>query len=343
MSWASQRERGSDLPLRAMVWLTLTLGWPVGRVLLWPITLYFMLSAAGARRASADYLRRVLGRRVGPVQVFRHLHTFAGVILDRVFFLTGRTARYTVDIEGLRHLEAVVAGGTGCVLLGSHLGSFEAMRTLAAHCPVGVKILMYRANSGALSRLLDRLNPSLAAGVIEIGRLNSMLRVREAVERREIVGMLADRAPAGQRSLRAPFLGQDAAFPAGPLALAATLGVPVVLCFGIRTGPRRYRVLVEHFADRVVLAPERRAADLTAWIGRYAARLAARCREYPYNWFNFYDFWDGGQDSAGSGGVAAEPVEAAGSAGADAAGDRAAGDGRRVAGGRAAGSGMAAR
>jgi predicted LPLAT superfamily acyltransferase len=92
--------------------------------------------------------------------------------------------------------------------------------------------------------------------------------------------------------LAVPFLGAPAAFPTGPLRLAAALGAPVVLCFGIRTGPRRYTVYFEHFADRVALDQGDRAAQTAIWLQRYTSRLEHYCRRYPFNWFNFYDFWN---------------------------------------------------
>ena len=31
-------------------------------------------------------------------------------------------------------------------------------------------------------------------------------------------------------------------------------------------------------------------------IGNYAAVLERHCQKYPYNWFNFYDFWKSARD-----------------------------------------------
>ena len=86
-----------------------------------------------------------------------------------------------------------------------------------------------------------------------------MLRVRESLERGEMVGILADRAPAGQKMVTVPFLGDPAPLPTGPLVLCAALGVPVVLFVGVRTGARRYNIHFEQFADRIVLDRSRRA------------------------------------------------------------------------------------
>ena len=37
--------------------------------------------------------------------------------------------------------------------------------------------------------------------------------------------------------------------------------------------------------------PAAREQQLHAALERYVARLESLCREAPYNWFNFHDFW----------------------------------------------------
>jgi predicted LPLAT superfamily acyltransferase len=297
-AWDERRERGSAAPIRLMIWLTLRLGRAVGQALLYPITLYFFLFSREAQKASRSSLGRMLGRPATSRDVCRHLFTFSSVLLDRLFLLSNRLRHFQFEVTGLDYVTSAVAEGRGCVLLGAHLGSFEVLRAFARWSPVPVKVLMYRANSGAYSRLMERLDPALADAVIEIGTPEAMLRVRESLERGEMVGILADRAPAGQKTVTVPFLGDPAPLPTGPVVLCAALGVPVVLFVGVRTGPRRYSIHFEKFADRIVLDRSRRAAAITGWVRRYAARIEAYCRTYPFNWFNFYDFWESEPNAA---------------------------------------------
>ncbi len=306
--WSNATERGSASLLRVMLWIALYLGAGVSELLLLPITLWFLATSPASRAASQEYLARALGRPARLRDVARHLHSFACAILDRVFLLTGRTtAGFQIDTEGLEHVTDVLARGQGCVLMGAHLGSFEVLRTLSRHSPVPVRALMFRANAGPLTGLLDRLAPGLRDSVIEIGDTASMLLVREAVERGEIVGILADRTPPGHPQVVAPFLGHPAAFPAGPFILAATLGVPVVLFHGVRTGRRRYAIRFSPFADRLVLRRASRSADLAAAVARYAAAVEQGCRAHPFNWFNFFPFWEPAADVVVRAGGAAHP------------------------------------
>ena len=142
-NWARLPERGSPLALWLIRAIALHVGRPVGRALLYPITLYFLMTAAAARRGSQRFLRRALGREPSWREVFRHIHCFAATILDRVYFLTGRLDGFQIEIHGGQAILDQVASGRGCILLGSHLGSFEALRGIGStvrHLPI--KILM---------------------------------------------------------------------------------------------------------------------------------------------------------------------------------------------------------
>jgi len=87
------------------------------------------------------------------------------------------------------------------------------------------------------------------------------------------------------------FFGREAAFPQGPLLLAHSLRVPVMLLAGLYEGGRRYVIHVEPFCDEPRGDRAARAAWIGEWAQRYAERLEHFCRTAPYNWFNFYDFW----------------------------------------------------
>ena len=290
-AWTSQPERGAGALLRAALWCVQWGGWPLGRLLLLPITAWFLATSRSARAASRGYLGAALGRPARLRDVARHFHTFASAVLDRFFLVSGRLRSFSIGTEGLEHVTAILASGRGCILLGAHLGSFEVLRAVAQTCPVPVWALMFRRNGGALTALLDRIAPDLTDSILDIGDFDSMIRAHECVERGEIVGILADRSPTGHRQVMAPFLGSPAGFPSGPFILASTLAAPVVLFHAVRTGPRRYSVRFEPFADRVVLRRASRPVDLEVYVARYAAALERACRAHPFNWFNFYPFW----------------------------------------------------
>lgn len=292
-AWTGRPERGSGAALRLMARIALGLGWPVAQALLYPITFFYLCTTPAAqKRAVRRYLARALGREAHRGDLWRLWFCFASTMLDRVFLLTGRTGGYRVEITGLETLHAAAERGQGLVLLGAHMGSFEALRAVGgAGAPVEVRMLMHTANAGPADALFDSLDPARRAAVIELGRPEAMLAAREAIERGGVVGMLADRAPHDERMIAVDFLGAPAPFPGGPMTLAAVLHAPVVLGFGLWLGPRRYLLRFEAFAPGIDLPRDRREDALRGWIARYAERLGEVCRAHPYNWFNFYDVW----------------------------------------------------
>src|ERR1700746_3273702 len=74
--WVALQERGTPASLQLIGWIALRLGRAVTRLLLYPITLYFVIAAHAARLASYEFLRRAHGCSVHWWQVFRHFYCF---------------------------------------------------------------------------------------------------------------------------------------------------------------------------------------------------------------------------------------------------------------------------
>jgi predicted LPLAT superfamily acyltransferase len=264
------------------------------RLLLGPIVCYFLIRRRYERRASRDYLERVRGRRVGIVAVARHFHCFAAATLDRVFLLAERFERFEIEVHGLDTLRAAMSDGRGVLLMGSHLGSFDALRVLALEAPdVTVKAVVDVDHNPNISRLFDTLNPGLATTIIHARQPGAALAfsIREALAGGALVALLADRARPRQETLAVPFLGAPAALPVAPWRLARTLRVPVMLCFGLYRGGNRYDLHFEKFELGEALSRAERSAAVHGDVVRYAAALERYARSAPYNWFNFYEFW----------------------------------------------------
>jgi predicted LPLAT superfamily acyltransferase len=291
-AWATRPERGHAFALRCGVRLALAVGRPVAWWLLHGVSLYFLLASAADRAASRQYLRRALDREPGWSDLFRHFHSFATTILDRVYLLNGQYGRYEVRSHGEEIVAGMLARGQGCLLVGAHFGSFEIVRFLghAARAP-RVTLVMYEQGTKNLNAALNAINPNLAMRVIALGKIDSMLQLEHALADGEFVGVLADRAIEGESTEFFPFLGAPARLPAGPFRIAAILKCPVVLMFGIYRGGSRYDIHFETLADMSGLSRADRERVIGETMRRYVERLEHYCRLAPYNWFNFYDYW----------------------------------------------------
>jgi predicted LPLAT superfamily acyltransferase len=290
--WLRRKERGSTSVIRLMVGIALGLGRPVARLLLPIICAYFVLFSIDARRASAKYLARALGRASTLLDVFRHYHTFASCVLDRVFFLKNRTGDFELHIHGEEIMTEILASGSGCILLGAHIGSFEVLRAAGRKHPnLRVNMVMYEENAQKVSTVLNAVAPELAEDVISLGRPDSLITIQRCLEAGHFVGMLADRSLSNERQCAQSFLGATADFSVNPFRMIAIMQKPVVLAVGLYRGGRRYDIHFERFGGPGEIARRPDPDALHALIGRYVARLEHYCRMAPYNWFNFYDVW----------------------------------------------------
>ena len=290
--WTTRSERGALPLIKFGARLALKLGRKAARVFLYPICLYFLISSAHAARSSRQYLTRALGRRARLTDVFRHYLTFGATVLDRVFLLNEQIEQFDIRIHGEELVNEIQRGGSGCMLFGSHFGSFEVARAFGRReRNVPISLLMYEENARKIRASLAAINPSLAAEVIGLGKLDSLITVADRLSRGHFIGVLADRNVDGKDLVRYDFLGAPAAFPKGPFRVAMLLRRPIVLMVGIYRGGRTYEIFFESLAE----ASASRPRDVEAWIDevmrRYVARLEHYCRAAPFNWFNFYDFW----------------------------------------------------
>jgi len=291
--WAVRPERSNRAMLRFIVWVALNLGRPAARCLLPPICLYYLLFAPKVHVASREFLSRALGRQPVLADYYRHIHTFAATLLDRVFLLNGQFERFDVRVHGQEVMDDMLASGEGCFLLGSHLGSFEIVRTLGRESRgLEVSLVMYEENARRVNEILDAINPKLSMQVIGLGKPDSMLKVMEALEHGKFVGMLGDRNFANEGTAACNFLGATTHCPLGPFRMAAMLKRPIVLMFGLYRGGTRYDIHFERLPDIVTAPRGQRAQAIERSLQGYVERMEHYCRLAPYNWFNFYGFWD---------------------------------------------------
>jgi predicted LPLAT superfamily acyltransferase len=277
-AWRDRPERGTPGMKRLIIWLALHVGRSFCRVLLVPICAYFLVTAPVARRASREFLSRALGRPAGWRDTFRHLFVFATTLLDRVFLLHGRHGDIEVAVANAGAFEDAIASGRGCLLLGSHLGSFEMLGVVGSvKRHLAINMVMHLDDSEGLRDLMAGSGFSIPYKVIPLGHPESMLRVKECLERGEVVGILADRVYGEEATQGVSFLGAPARFSTRPFRLARLTGAPTLMVFGLFLGGNQYEIAFEP-----LVAPEP---------APYAANLERYARRTPFNWFNFYDFW----------------------------------------------------
>jgi predicted LPLAT superfamily acyltransferase len=274
--------------------------WPF-RCCLYPVVLSYWLSRPLLRAASLQYLRRieaatgVIGRAPGARESLRHFALFAETMLDKLLAASGRYRFDQVRSEGREQIHEAALAGQGGVIVTAHIGCLELCRTLAGQCgAIRLNILVHTRHAWKFNRLLQRMNPNGGFTLLEVSEIGpaSAVLLNERVAAGEFVVIAGDRVPlsAGQTT-QVDFLGYPAPFPVGPYVLAALLKCPLYLLGCIHEGDT-YAVHFERLAECVELPRGRREVALARYAARYADRLAVLLKRSPYDWFNFFPFWD---------------------------------------------------
>jgi predicted LPLAT superfamily acyltransferase len=297
--WQHRPERSNMLMLRTMSWISLHMGRTAGRVVLHLIAAYFLLFAPASRIASRTYLARVLARAVRFSDIYKHFFCFASTIHDRIYLLNQRFDLFRISVHGEQAILESLKDGQGLFLIGAHMGSFEVIRAVGRQ-QGGLKVAMamYEENARKLNQMLAAINPAAQQDVIGLGKIDSMLNINERLNQGMLVGMLGDRS-FGHDSMRpVPLLGSPANLPLGPFRMAAILRRPVFFMTGLYLGQNRYEIHFEKLADFSQVPQGQRQQEIARTMARYAELLEQYCRRAPYNWFNFFDFWQTAAPSA---------------------------------------------
>jgi predicted LPLAT superfamily acyltransferase len=296
--WIGNRERGSPALLRVMAFLSMRLGRKLSRIPLFWIAAYFFLFAPRARRQSRRYLRRALGREPRARDRFRHILYFATTIHDRVYLINEKYEVFRITIEGEALMREQVERGTGALLMGAHMGSFEVIGSLGRRRPgLQVSMAMYEDNARKINSILAAINPEVRPDIISLGHLDAMLKVAERLDCGAFVGLLGDRTLGEEPVHAVSILGERAYLPTGPMRAAAILRRSVIFMVGLYRGGNHYHVVFEPVADFSASSVKTRDDAVRAAVERYAALLDKYCRSDPYNWFNFFNFWQEPQHS----------------------------------------------
>jgi predicted LPLAT superfamily acyltransferase len=303
--WNRVAERGSLWGLRFTIASYRLLGRRLTLPLVRIVVTYFFLTDAPGRRASLAYLKRVhateAGRKTlgssppGLRHCFEHYRSFAVAIVDRLAIWIGNGEGYTYDSSGIERFDQLAEEQRGAIIVGAHLGNFDALRLLAKRMNRVVNVLMYTANAPLINSIISELSPDAEARVItaDPNSVQAVFAVRECLRRGEHVAILGDRIEPGKKSrvTTVDMLGGNVQLPQAPVLLAAALGCPLMLMIALGDGPGHYRVFAEPLAESVKLPRAERESAVKELLEAYSSRLEYYCIRFPYQWFNFYDYW----------------------------------------------------
>ncbi len=301
MHWARMTENTFAFGITFLYMLHKVFGRTVFRLVLLPVVAFYWICRPDARHASRTYLARLQtatgapGHVPGHSDTFRHLFRFADTLLDKLLATAGHYPDDRIRLHGAETVRAALREGRGGVIVTAHVGCLELCRALANHTPgIVVNVLVHTRHARRFNDLLDRLDPAQSIRLLEVTDISpaTAADLSARVMAGELIAIAGDRVPLqSERTVSVPFLGHPASFPIGPYLLGHLLQCPVYLMCCLRENAG-YALYFERLAERIRLPRQNREEAIKMHAGQFATSLTGLLGKSPYDWFNFFPFWD---------------------------------------------------
>ena len=219
--------------------------------------------------------------------IYKCYFEFGKTLIDKVAISSGLRSNYTFQFEGHENIIEVLKEHKGGILISAHVGNFE----LAQHffkeqipdSPISIVI-----TDQDHQEIKDYLEPYLqrktAYLIVVKEDMSHIFEINAALGQNRIVCIAGDRFMPGGKFFKSELLGKEAKFPSGPFILAEKLSIPVLFVYVMRERNKRY-----HLYAQKVDSNSKSAEEL---LDIFTTHLQKMIKKYPYQWFNFYDFWE---------------------------------------------------
>ena len=294
-SWQG-KSRGNILGYRIFVWSIRNLGLDFAYFLLLFVCGYFVFASGKAFRSIFYYFHTRLGlssfRSV--VNIFRNYYLFGQVLVDKTAVLSGGNHNIKFVLEGKEELLRMRDGG---IIISGHIGNWEVGGKALDFLQKKINLVVFDAEHQVISKYMSDTLSDRNVSFIKIGDdFSYMLAIKEALANKEIIALHGDRFVDGNQTVILDFLGEPARFPTGPWHIASHFNVPVSYVFAVKESRHQYRF----FASPPKPVPsmknlKTRNETVIEPIREYIAELEKTVRNYPLQWYNYYDFWNTGQ------------------------------------------------
>ena len=305
--WSKTDERKGLWGIRLLLKSYRLFGRSVLSLLMYPAIVYFWLTGSQQKKASEQYLSQLKSHAHAnniplpdKLSSFQHFHRFGENIFDKLASWMGEITVDDVQLPQSSSYTERVQSKQGTLILCAHLGNIEVCRALGEMgSNTRINALVFTEHAQRFNLALQEVNPRSTVNLIEVSSITpeTLILLKEKLDQGEWLAIVGDRTPADDyarveknRVIWSSFLGRKAPFPQGPFILAALLGAPVFLMFGLKKA-QQYTVYFEEFANPLLLPRKERQTALQKYVDLYAQRLEHYCLMAPLDWFNFYDFW----------------------------------------------------
>ncbi len=268
---------------------------------------FFFYAGCGKVRAEIfRFQENAIGKRKS---VYRTILSFSLCLVERMSGWLGKIKEKSIlfnDDDVKEYLENL-RNGKGAFIIGSHLGNMDLLRSLSTFARLGIEneipvtVIMEINSSEKFNAALKKINPKYSLTALDPASINpeTIFLLQEKIEHGEIVVITGDRTSvrAQNRVVEKDFFGKKAKFPYGVFLLASLLESPTYFLFGLRTKsfsffPKYSVHLHKSEIDFCNCSRKVRNERMEMLLEKYISLLEFYSKKFPYQWYNFFNFWD---------------------------------------------------
>ena len=314
--WSQQNEQAAGYwQLKFLLVLFKILPVLVLRIIAFPVGFFYFFFSKRGRTESRRFLQNAAAfiedpktakKCRSPFGALRHIISFSLSLIEKIQSWAGRYSFKNIHFQDddVSDLIGRLEEGKGAFLLCSHLGNTEFLRGLLNFGRTGVSrnvhitAIMDKKVTAYFTRMLKELNPQSDMDIVgaeEIGPETAVI-IEERLASGGLVAIAGDRTAAGTgKNIMIPFLGKEAPFPSGAFYLVSMMHAPVYFVFGLRRGDLSVMPEYDMYVHKSHVPPastRKEKIEGASLLARsYAALLESYCKKQPFQWYNFFDFW----------------------------------------------------
>ncbi|MBN1984123.1 MAG: lysophospholipid acyltransferase family protein [Chitinivibrionales bacterium] len=260
-------------------------------ILLFFVSWYYVFFDSRSNRSLRVFRSRCGIKKTTAIHRFLHFYSFGMCLADRMAVALRRKNPFRFLSVNECFIRESLSNKSGVILLTAHIGNWEiAANMLTERVDTQVHVVLVDKE---LTEIKDVLNPLLQKrrfSTIAIGDdpLASSIEIKKSLAANHIVCLQGDRTR-GEQSVETMFLGHKATLPHGPFLIAALTKSPIVPIFTLKNGFFHYTI--KAFQPVCISPGETREGFVQRAMRTYVEILESVATRYPYQWYNFYDFW----------------------------------------------------
>lgn len=280
------KSKGTPLGYKIFIFIIKTIGTSAAYLLLYPVVAWYVLFSKKSNKAAREYFKNLCQFANQPLRLslFTLYYKMGQTLIDKIAIISSDEPDFEIEREGMENLKAMDKGQMGGFLISAHIGNWEIAGHMTKPYNTPINIVLLDGEEEQIKKVMDNATGRRNFKTIAIKNdMSHMFKIYEAARNREFICIHGDRFLPGAKTLEASFLGQSAAFPAGPFAMATKLGLPVSFVYGMKESRSKY-----HFYCTKPYTGTLAPKDL---LHSYVGHLQQMVLTYPHQWFNFYPFW----------------------------------------------------